>query len=165
MRSDSDYIPQRYGRTGMTSNEQHFKRDAWLSQRHRGWGYNTPAMDIDFLMVEYDKCVPKAIIDYKHEHAVLDLINVGARTLAQLGNMAKIPAFIVQYGHSKQDGWWGEVAEDSEPWFVIWPINALATSFMENKVEKVDEIGFVTFLYDLRGREVPADIIGNIRKN
>jgi hypothetical protein len=35
---------------------------------------------------------------------------------------------------------------------------------MENKVEKVDEIGFVTFLYDLRGREVPADIIGNIRK-
>jgi hypothetical protein len=78
--------------------------------------------------------------------------------------MAKIPAFIVQYGHSKQDGWWGPVAEDSEPWFVIWPINALATAFMENKVEKVDEIGFVTFLYDMRGREVPADIIGNIRK-
>jgi hypothetical protein len=35
---------------------------------------------------------------------------------------------------------------------------------MENKVEKVDEIGFVTFLYDLRGRVVPDDIIGNIRK-
>jgi hypothetical protein len=35
---------------------------------------------------------------------------------------------------------------------------------MENKVEKVDEIGFVTFLYDLRGREVPADILNTIVK-
>jgi hypothetical protein len=38
----------------MTSNEQHFKRDAWLSGRHRTWGYNVPAMDLDFLMVESD---------------------------------------------------------------------------------------------------------------
>jgi hypothetical protein len=149
----------------MTSNEQHFKRDAWLSGRHRTWGYNVPAMDVDFLMVEYDKCVPKAIIDYKHEHAILDLTNVGAKTLCNLGNMASIPAFIVQYGHSNQDGWWGEVAEDSIPFFVIWPLNEHAKTFMENKVEKVDEIGFVEFLYQLRDRKIPQDIVDIITKH
>jgi len=87
-------------------------------------------MDIDFLLVEYDNCVPKAIIDYKHEHATIDLTNVGAKTLCNLGNMAEIPAFMVQYGHSNQDGWWGEVADDSNPWFVIWPLNEHASRFM-----------------------------------
>jgi hypothetical protein len=36
---------------------------------------------------------------------------------------------------------------------------------MENKVEKVDEIGFVEFLYQLRGRKTPADILANITKH
>jgi len=151
----------------MTSNEQHFKRDAWLSGRHRTWGYNVPAMDLDFLMVEYDKCVPKGIIDYKHEHALLDLTNVGAKTLCNLGNMASIPAFIVQYGHSKQDGWWGEVAEDSVPFFVVWPLNEHASRFMvthQFKTEQIDEVAFVEFLYELRGRKIPADILNTILK-
>ena len=151
----------------MTSNEQHFKRDAWLSSRHRTWGYNVPAMDVDFLMVEYDKCVPKGIIDYKHEHATLDLTNVGAKTLCNLGNMAKIPAFIVQYGHSNQDGWWGEVAEDSVPFFVVWPLNEHASRFMvthQFKTEQIDEVAFVEFLYELRGRKIPADILNTILK-
>ena len=53
----------------MTSNEQHFKRDAWLSGRHRVWGSNVPAMDLDFILAEYDKCVPVALIDYKHQRS------------------------------------------------------------------------------------------------
>ena len=152
----------------MTSNEQHYKRDAWLSSRHRTWGYNVPAMDVDFLMVEYDKCVPKGIIDYKHEHAILDLTNVGAKTLCNLGNMASIPAFIVQYGHSNQDGWWGEVPEDSKPYFVIWPLNEHANRFMlSNNLkssEQINEISFVEFLYQLRGRKIPQFIIDIITK-
>jgi hypothetical protein len=35
---------------------------------------------------------------------------------------------------------------------------------MENKVEKVDEIGFVEFLYQLRDRKIPADIRATITK-
>ena len=57
----------------MTSNEQHFKRDAWLSGRHRVWGSNVPAMDLDFILAEYDRCVPIALIDYKHERATINL--------------------------------------------------------------------------------------------
>jgi hypothetical protein len=125
-------------------------------------------MDVDFLMVEYDKCVPKGIIDYKHEHATLDLTNVGAKTLCNLGNLAKIPAFIVQYGHSNQDGWWGEVAEDSTPYFVVWPLNEHASRFMVThnfkQTAKLDEVGFVEFLYELRGRKIPADILNTSLK-
>jgi hypothetical protein len=36
---------------------------------------------------------------------------------------------------------------------------------MENKVEKVDEIGFVEFLYELRGRKIPQDIVNIITKH
>lgn len=145
----------------MTSNEQHFKRDAWLSQRHRLWGYNVPAMDIDFLMVEYDKCVPKALIDYKHEHAAIDLTNVGARTLCKLGDMAHIPAFIVRYGHSNQDGFWGDIAEDSKPWFQILPLNLYAHGKdmpTEDNNTKITELVFVTWLYNIRGRTIPPAI-------
>jgi len=111
--------------------------------------------------------VPKGIIDYKHEHATLDLTNVGAKTLCNLGNLASIPAFIVQYGHSNQDGWWGEVAEDSVPFFVIWPLNEHASRFMfthQFKTEQIDEVAFVEFLYELRGRKIPADILNTILK-
>ena len=146
----------------MTSNEQHFKRDAWLSQRHRLWGYNVPAMDIDFLMVEYDKCVPKALIDYKHEHAAIDLTNVGARTLCKLGDMAHIPAFIVRYGHSNQDGWWGEIAEDSIPWFEIWPLNEIARKQTLWNNKRIDEHAMVEFLYELRGRTIPKEVSDQI---
>jgi 5,10-methylene-tetrahydrofolate dehydrogenase/methenyl tetrahydrofolate cyclohydrolase len=47
---------------------------------------------------------------------------------------------------------------------VIWPLNEHAKTFMENKVEKVDEIGFVEFLYQLRDRNTPADILATITK-
>jgi hypothetical protein len=86
----------------MTSNEQHFKRDAWLSGRHRVWGSNVPAMDLDFILAEYDRCVPIALIDYKHERATINLESANSRTLTALGDMAGIPAFIVRYGHSNQ---------------------------------------------------------------
>jgi hypothetical protein len=40
-------------------------RDLELSKRHREWGLNCPAVDIDFLMVEYYYGKPVALIDYK----------------------------------------------------------------------------------------------------
>jgi len=40
-------------------------RDQKLSERHRAWGFNCPAIDIDFLMVEFHTGKPVAIIDYK----------------------------------------------------------------------------------------------------
>ena len=151
----------------MTSNEQHFKRDAWLSGRHRVWGRDVPAMDLDFILAEYDRCVPIALIDYKHEHGTINLESANIRTLTALGDMAGIPAFIVQYGHSNQSGWWGEVAEDSVPWFRIIPLNSHAhtTDLPTNAFDtKISELVFVTWLYEMRGRKIPGHIVDIITK-
>ena len=40
--------------------------DRELSDRHRKWGHECPATDIDFLLNEYNHGIPVAIIDYKH---------------------------------------------------------------------------------------------------
>lgn len=152
----------------MTSNEQHFKRDAWLSGRHRLWGRDVPAMDLDFILAEYDRCVPIALIDYKHEHGVINLESANTRTLIALGDMAGIPAFIVRYGHSKQDEWWGDVPDDSVPWFQVIPLNVYAhgkdmPSNANNT--KLSELVFVTWLYDLRGRKIPQDIVNKLTEH
>ena len=145
----------------MASNEQHFKRDAWLSGRHRVWGSNVPAMDLDFILAEYDKCVPVALIDYKHEHGTINLESANNRTLTALGDMAGIPSFFVRYGHSNQDGWWGDIKEDSKPWFQILPLNMYAHGKdmpTEDNNTKITELVFVTWLYSIRGRTIPPAI-------
>ena len=152
----------------MTSNEQHFKRDAWLSGRHRLWGRDVPAMDLDFILAEYDRCVPIALIDYKHEHGVINLESANTRTLIALGDMAGIPAFIVRYGHSKQDEWWGDVPEDSVPWFQVIPLNVYAHGKdmpSNSNNTKLSELVFVTWLYDLRGRKIPQDIVNKLTEH
>ena len=151
----------------MTSNEQHFKRDAWLSGRHRVWGRDVPAMDLDFILAEYDRCLPMALIDYKHEHGVINFQSANIRTLTALGDMASLPTFIVRYGHSNQDGWWGEVPEDSTPWFQVIPLNSHAHTAglpSNDNNTKLTELVFVTWLYELRGRKIPQDIINIITK-
>jgi len=152
----------------MASNEQHFKRDAWLSGRHRVWGSNVPAMDLDFILAEYDKCVPVALIDYKHEHGTINLESANNRTLTALGDMASIPAFIVRYGHSNQDGWWGEVPEDSVPWFQIIALNSHAhTADLPSNANdtKLSELVYVSWLYEMRGRKIPQAIVDIISKH
>ena len=152
----------------MTANEQHFKRDAWLSGRHRQWGRDVPAMDLDFVLAEYDHCVPQALIDYKHEHGVIDFQSANTRTLVALGDMAGLPAFIVRYGHSKQDGWWGDVAEDSVPWFQVVPLNVYAhgTDMPSNDNNtKLSELVYVSWLYDLRGRKIPQSVVDTITRH
>ena len=152
----------------MASNEQHFKRDAWLSGRHRVWGSNVPAMDMDFILAEYDKCVPVALIDYKHEHGTINLESANNRTLTALGDMASIPAFIVRYGHSNQDGWWGEVPEDSVPWFQIIALNSHAhTADLPSNANdtKLSELVYVSWLYEMRGRKIPQAIVDIVSKH
>ena len=125
-------------------------------------------MDLDFILAEYDRCVPMAIIDYKHEHGVINLESANTRTLIALGDMAGLPAFIVRYGHSNQDGWWGEVPEDSTPWFQVIPLNVYAHGAdlpSNDNNTKLSELVFVSWLYDMRGRKIPQDIVNIITKH
>jgi hypothetical protein len=125
-------------------------------------------MDLDFILAEYDRCVPIALIDYKHERATINLESANTRTLIALGDMAGIPAYIVRYGHTNQDGFWGDIAEDSVPWFQIIPLNLYAhgTDMPSNDNNtKLSELVFVTWLYELRGRKIPQDIVATITKH
>lgn len=40
-----------------------------ISARHRVWGFNCPAVDLDFLAVEYNLGKPVALVEYKHYSA------------------------------------------------------------------------------------------------
>ena len=44
-------------------------RDEMISKRHRMWGFNCPAVDIDFLAMEYSVAKPVALVEYKHFNA------------------------------------------------------------------------------------------------
>ena len=41
-------------------------RDEKISLRHRMWGFDCPAVDVDFVMVEFDRARVVAIVEYKN---------------------------------------------------------------------------------------------------
>ena len=53
----------------MSSKERTGWRDQALSERHRAWGWDCPALDMDFVMIEYDNGKATALVEYKHEQA------------------------------------------------------------------------------------------------
>jgi hypothetical protein len=40
-------------------------RDSWISDKHRSWGYDLPASDIDFMLLEYDNMKPITLVEHK----------------------------------------------------------------------------------------------------
>lgn len=129
----------------MTQWERSGWRDARLSERHRKWGVDCPATDIDFLLAEYDHCRPKAIIEYKHEYADDDWENsANTKALCNLGNMARLPVFAVRYGNDLD-------------WYNVIPLNGRAKNKYE-RMNRLTEREYVAFLYELRGRRLPSDL-------
>lgn len=117
-------------------------RDQKLSERHRAWGFNCPAIDIDFLMVEFHAGKPVAIIDYKrYTGSIKNLNQKSIDAISTLANNSNIPFFVVFY--------WDDV------WaFRITAINNIAKNTLqqykidENKI--LTEQQYVYFLYKLR---------------
>ena len=118
-------------------------RDLELSKRHRLWGTGVPCCDLDF--IEYDGNQPVAIIEYKNAFAapVLD-DNTNVRALKTLASRAKIPFFGVRY------------TEDFSKWKVC-PLNMFARWFVSEDTV-MTEYGYVSLLYRLRKKKMPADI-------
>jgi hypothetical protein len=57
-----------------------------------------PATDLDFVLVEYDRARPAAIVEYKHERAlVCNAYNTSIAALRVLADGAAIPLFVAQY--------------------------------------------------------------------
>lgn len=126
-------------------------RDEALSQRHRLWGWDCPAVDIDFLMLEFNLGIPVALVEYKQLNARMpDLTHPSYRAMALLANRPPaIPFFISFYDNQK---WW----------FRVTPVNAAAKQiFKPNQL--MTEREYVTNLYTMRNKVISQMVLQNLR--
>lgn len=133
-----------------TSRENRMLYDRLLSERHLDyWGDDCPAVDLDFLMCEYNHGVSVAIVDYKWHGA--DFANTNSATFQTLSELygpdhKQLPFFIARY--------W------TENWaFKLLAVNEAAKSAVRrissgthDVDEQIDltEKQYVSFLYRLR---------------
>ncbi|MBC7282615.1 hypothetical protein [Hoeflea sp.] len=122
------------------------ERTGWrcqaISERHREWGYNCPAVDLDFVVAEYNHGKPVALIEYKDRR--YDSANTSNATYQALTSLADgysagpIPFFIAVY-------------DPDEWWFVIHPMNDPARKHYAHCVGvPISEQRFVRSIYLLR---------------
>lgn len=140
--------------------EDRLKYDRMLSERHMDyWGTECPAVDLDFLMCEFNHGVPVAIVDYKYGEAPLE--NTNALTFQALSSFHKpdggqLPFFIARY------------------WPHTWAIRLLAVNnaaidavrrissgqYAPDEEIPLSERQYVSFLYRLRKDALSA---GDVR--
>ncbi len=127
-------------------------RDEAISKRHREWGFDCPAADLDFLVVEYNIGLPVALIEYKHFRAQNPVIKHPTYcALTALADRAPpIPFLIVFY--------WPEI------WaFRVLPINEVSkTNFQEG--ELLTEFDFVARLYHMRRLVLSQNISSKLNR-
>lgn len=134
----------------MTAQERTGWRDRELSLRHRDWGFNCPAADLDFLMVEYNLGVPVALVEYKHHQAKTpELRHPTYRAIYELAKLADLPFLIAFY-------WPNEWA------FRVDPVNDKARGTYGDGM-MLTERRFVKSLYYLRGLKVQEQVLANLR--
>lgn len=121
-------------------------RDEALSERHRIWGYDLPAVDLDFILDEYDSGDPYGLVEYKNEHAApQDYSHPSYLALIRLGTRARLPVFCARY------------KDDFSEW-IVTPLNEYAEVFLPKEIT-MNEREWVTLLYQLRGRNTPPEIL------
>ena len=120
-------------------------RDPEISGRHRMWGFDCPAADVDW--IEYNHGVPVAMVEYKHEKAkpVEARKDWNLKAFVAVATSAQLPAFIVRYA--------GDFT-----WWKVRPLNALAQKTVR-ATTRMDERTYVAMLYKLRGLLTPEDVL------
>lgn len=119
-------------------------RDSELSKRHGAWGFNCPAVDLDFVMMEYNHGKPCALVEYKHKNAkCIDPSHATYRALIALAEGYKegpLPCFIARY--------------NPHDWtFTVEPLNPSAQRHYGHCVgQTLSEKRFVKSLHLLRKR-------------
>lgn len=120
-------------------------RDEQISLRHRQWGFNCPAVDLDFIMLEYNNAKVACLVEYKNEHAAPQYAtHPSYRALAELADKANIPFIAVRYG--SDFSWWR-----------AHPINKNAKKYLTSPTE-LNEKGWVELLYKIRGKQMPEEL-------
>jgi len=141
----------------MSAQERHNRRDEILSAKHRRWGYNVPATDIDFVLCEYDRQIPKALIEHRHINGSVHF-DANMTAIHHLANMASLPFFIVQYRYLGDDGelWKEHVTIDTPAYFRIIIGNEHADKlwFTQDVDTFITETEYQAFLHEIRGRQI-----------
>ena len=140
-------------------------RDQWISQRHRAWGWDCAATDIDGIgtqdvlkadtFLEYFHYQPVALFEYKTygslEQLGMDKVKRDHEPVKRLATMAGLPSFIVGYD---------AVAVQ----FQVHPTNEHAENFTVGEwrfggiARTMTEVQYVGLLYRLRGIPMPLDL-------
>lgn len=121
-------------------------RDERISLEHRKWGFDCPAADIDWLVVEYDCAKIRALIEYKHERAMPSYpSNPNNRAIKDLADRAGVPFFAVRYTHDLY-------------WYTMTPLNERAKKYLPVGPEKLSKPEYVAVLYAIRDRRMPVDL-------
>ena len=140
----------------MSANERHGKRDNIISEKHRRWGYNVPAVDIDFLLIEYDRAKAQAVIEYRHANGHIRQ-DTSIKAITDLANRAGLPFFIVQYRYATDDGTlWKEATIDTPAFFRITTCNQRAEElwFTQDVDTWLTEDEYIVWLHKIRGRHI-----------
>ena len=141
---------QQWSRDGVRQ-ERTGWRDESISQRHRQWGFNCPAVDLDFLVVEYNQGLPVALVEYKRHTAKVNTVQHPTyRALAELANGYKEPLpFLLAF-------YWPEI------WaFRVYPMNQIAGEHFAVK-EVVSEEQYVSRLYRMRNLVLDKNLSGKL---
>jgi hypothetical protein len=120
-------------------------RDEALSRRHRAWGVNCPAQDVDLVLVEYDRSEPVALVEYTRRRKLVDGDKSKVTVLFKLAERSRLPAFVVRYT--------ADLAT-----FAVEPASFSALKWVAREGAVMSERDFVRLLYRLRGRSLPAEI-------
>lgn len=124
-------------------------RDEALSRRHRRWGWDCPAVDLDFLFLEYDRGKASAIVEYKNEHAAPQYASHPTyQAMIDLGNRAGVPVLACRYSDDFSE-------------FKVIPLNEKAKEYVPSRFS-TNEAGWVELLYKIRGYKVPKSVLDGL---
>lgn len=133
------------------SKERSGFRDQALSERHRLWGWDCPAVDVDFLLIEYDSGKVCALVEYKSESAPSQKASHPSyRAMKDLANRADIPFLVCRYS-------------DQFTRFHVIPMNNYARAYVPDRV-LMSESQWVELLYRIRGRYFDPSEIPDLKK-
>lgn len=138
-------------------------RDEDLSRRHRLYGVDVPATDVDFLMIEYDHHEAVGVVDYKLRDNIGFAKPEHFNTVSSVRAMCslcdsrgrQLPVFVAMY--------------ERDPWrYRLLSENPRADAMMARQFGKCDilltEIEYVEWLYLIRRRTLPTFVMKRLQE-
>jgi len=114
-------------------------RDEGISRRHRTFGFNFPAVDLDMVLAEYDTCIPSALVEYKLDTApAVDISKPNYRVLNYLAGGSSIPLFVTRYSRDYSR-------------YTIMPANSFALYYVP-VITAMSEREYISLLSEVKRR-------------